>query len=107
MATIAGDASILREYLTKHPHEVATYARCAILLILPISLNPRPSLGPVFGHFQHCFCILKTINNTRESLGVRLVLSARLQNLSVQYDVANSMVRIPSRFVCVCVCGTD
>ena len=32
-ATVAGDASILREYLTKYPHEVASYVHCPILLI--------------------------------------------------------------------------
>lgn len=74
-ATIAGDASILREYLTKHPHEVAIYARCAILPILPeyiirilsattISLVATTiSLGPVFDCLQHCFYILQVIKS--------------------------------------------
>ena len=58
-ATVAGDASILREYLTKYPHEVTSYACCSIqhdndistcTLRLSASLIPRPSLGPSFDH---------------------------------------------------------
>ena len=71
-ATIAGDASILREYLKKHPHEVATYARFALLPMLPGSIMSATTislvattinLGPVFDCLQHCFCILQAIKS--------------------------------------------
>ena len=44
-AVIAGDASILREYLTKCPHEVASY-----LCIHCVNLIPRPP--SCFPHFS-------------------------------------------------------